>query len=32
VRKIAERFGINPSTVQRISRGPFGEAAGASAA
>ena len=24
VRKIAERFGVNPSTVQRISHSPFG--------
>src|SRR6476469_5314243 len=28
VRKIAERFGVNPSTVQRISR-PFGDASAA---
>jgi DNA invertase Pin-like site-specific DNA recombinase len=28
VRKIAEQFGVNPSTVQRISR-PFGEGVGA---
>jgi DNA invertase Pin-like site-specific DNA recombinase len=27
VRKIAARFGVNPSTVQRISHRPFGEGA-----
>jgi DNA invertase Pin-like site-specific DNA recombinase len=31
VRKIAERFGVHPATVQRISR-PFGEDASAAAA
>jgi hypothetical protein len=30
VRKIAARFGVNPKTVQRISR-PFPEGAGAAA-
>jgi DNA invertase Pin-like site-specific DNA recombinase len=30
VRKIAARFGVNPKTVQRVSR-PFGEGAGAAA-
>jgi hypothetical protein len=27
VRVIAEQFGVNPGTVQRINRGPFGEGA-----